>query len=53
MRHFILAVTLLVAGFVGLHSTSAAQAGAHAAASSHAAVASRVSPMCGAVPLAC
>lgn len=54
MRRFIVVVTLLVAGFVGLHSASAAQMGGHVvAASTHAAIASRVSPMCGGVPLPC
>jgi hypothetical protein len=54
MRHLILVATLLVAGFVGLHSASATQAGGHAVATAaHAAVASRVSPMCGAIPTGC
>ncbi len=53
MRRLILVATLLVAGFVGLHSVSAARAGVHAAATTHAAVASRVSPMCGGMPTGC
>lgn len=54
MRRLILVITLLVAGFVGLHSATAAQTGGHAvAATTHTLVASRVSPMCGGLPTGC
>ncbi len=53
MRRFIVVATLLLAGFVGLHSASAAQSEAHTAVTTHAAVASRVSPTCSGLPFGC
>lgn len=53
MRRLILVATLVVAGFVGLHSAAAAQSGVHATTATHAAVASHATPMCGALPFGC
>lgn len=53
MRRLILVATLLLAGFVGLHSASAAPSAVHAAIATHATLASHVRPMCGGVPFGC
>jgi hypothetical protein len=53
MRRFIVVATLLLAGFVGLHSASAAQPEAHAVVTTHAAVASSASPACSGLPFGC
>lgn len=53
MRRFIVVATLLLAGFVGVHSVSAAQAGTHVVVITNGSVASHVSPMCSGLPFGC
>ena len=53
MRRLILVATLLFAGFVGLHSASAAPSAVHAAVATRASLASAARPMCGGLPGGC
>lgn len=53
MRRLILVATLLLAGFVGLHSVSATPSAVHAAVATHATLASAARPMCGGIPGGC
>ena len=53
MRRLILVATLLLAGFVGLHSASAMPSAAHAAVATHASLASHMRPFCSGLPAGC